>query len=146
MLRLGHIEEGDEENFWSMGPTGPCGPCTELMYDMQADTLGPAVFEPGFDEDRLIEFWNLVFMAYDRDEDGNLSPLAMKSVDTGMGLDRMAMILEGRANVFHTDLFWDIFRATLDALGEPFVDWDTCLLYTSPSPRDQRGSRMPSSA
>jgi alanyl-tRNA synthetase len=124
VLRLGDIDQGDEENFWSMGPTGPCGPCTELMYDMQGDTGPPLTFEPGFDEDRLIEFWNLVFMAHDRDDKGNLSPLAMKSVDTGLGLDRMAMILAGRDNVFQTDLFCDIFRATLEALGETFDGWE----------------------
>ncbi|MFB6264901.1 MAG: alanine--tRNA ligase-related protein, partial [Bradymonadaceae bacterium] len=85
ILHLGDIEKGDEENFWSMGPTGPCGPCTELHYDLRPDE--PLDFEPGYDEDRVVEIWNLVFMQYDRDETGELNPLPMQSVDTGMGLD-----------------------------------------------------------
>lgn len=116
ILRLGDVEEGDEENFWSMGPTGPCGPCTEIHYDLHPDR--PLEFEPGYDENRIVEIWNLVFMEYNRDESGEFHPLPMQSVDTGMGLDRVAMIEAGATNVFHTELFKPIFRRTCDLLVE----------------------------
>lgn len=114
IVRLGDVEAGDEENFWSMGATGPCGPCTEIHYDLHPEA-GPFIFTPNYDEDRINEIWNLVFMEFNRLEDGSLEPLPLKSVDTGMGLDRAAMVLANRDNVFHTDLFTPIFR-TLFAL------------------------------
>ena len=124
VLRLGNIEEGDEENFWSMGPTGPCGPCTEIHYDLHPER-GPLKFEVGYDDDRVVEFWNLVFMEFNRDEEGNLDPLPMKSVDTGMGLDRMAAILAGVDNVFQTELFLPIVRRTLELQGKSTEqDWN----------------------
>ncbi|RAL25271.1 alanine--tRNA ligase [Lujinxingia litoralis] len=117
VLRLGDIEAGDEENFWSMGPTGPCGPCTEIHYDLHPE-YGPMTFGVGYDEDRINEIWNLVFMEFNRDEDGTLNPLPMKSVDTGLGLDRAAMVVAGRDNVFHTDLFTPIFQSLFELLGQ----------------------------
>ncbi len=111
IVRLGDIEDGDEENFWSMGPTGPCGPCTEIYYDHHPEA-GPVSWEPGFDEERFVEIWNLVFMAFDRDETGEMTPLPLQSVDTGMGLDRVAAILSGVDNVFHTGLFAGIIART----------------------------------
>ena len=123
VLRLGDIEEGNEENFWSMGPTGPCGPCTEIHYDHHPEH-GEFTFDVGYDEERIVEIWNLVFMEFNRDETGELNPLPMKSVDTGMGLDRVAMILAGRDNIFQTDLFTPIFEKTLSLLGEEPGDWD----------------------
>ncbi len=124
VLRLGDIEQGDEENFWSMGPTGPCGPCTEIHYDKHPE-IGELEFVEGYDDERVVEFWNLVFMEFDRDEDGNLEPLPLKSVDTGMGLDRMATILAGTTNIFHTELFLPIIRKTLELAGESTdQDWD----------------------
>ena len=111
IVRLGDIDEGDEENFWSMGPTGPCGPCTEIYYDHHPEA-GAVPWEPGFDEERFVEIWNLVFMAFDRDETGELTPLPLQSVDTGMGLDRVAAILGGVDNVFHTGLFAGILART----------------------------------
>jgi alanyl-tRNA synthetase len=109
VLRLGDIEEGNEENFWSMGPTGPCGPCTEIHYDLRPEE-GDFPFEAGYDEERIVEIWNLVFMEFNRDETGELDPLPMKSVDTGMGLDRVAMIKADAENIFQTELFLPIFR------------------------------------
>jgi alanyl-tRNA synthetase len=122
IIHLGDIEEGNEENFWSMGPTGPCGPCTEIHYDLRPDE--PFEFAPGYDEDRVVEIWNLVFMEFNRDETGEFHPLPMKSVDTGMGLDRVAMIKAGAENVFQTDLFSPIFQKTAELLGEPITHWE----------------------
>ena len=100
-----HIVRLDEDdNFWSMGPTGPCGPCTEIYYDVYPER-GDAVWQPGFEDDRFIEIWNLVFMESDAQADGTLVPLPMQSVDTGMGLDRVAAILAGVNSVFKTELF-----------------------------------------
>lgn len=118
ILRLGDIEEGNEENFWSMGPTGPCGPCTEIHYDLYPDRE-PIVWQIGYDEDRINEIWNLVFMEFNRDETGELNPLPMKSVDTGLGLDRVAAVLNGVDNVFKTELFTPIFHRTLELLEQP---------------------------
>ena len=117
IVRLGDIDKGDEENFWSMGPTGPCGPCTELYID-QGESFGPDVV--GGPTDRYLEFWNLVFMEFDRQEDGSFQPLPMKSVDTGMGLERITAILQGKTNVFHTDLFQPIIREVCEKTGRDF--------------------------
>ena len=81
---------GEEDNFWSMGPTGPCGPCTEIFYDHGADIFGGPPGSPDADGDRYIEIWNLVFMQYDRATDGTLTPLPKPSIDTGMGFERIA--------------------------------------------------------
>ena len=121
IVRLGDIDKGDEENFWSMGPTGPCGPCTELYYD-QGDALGQDVV--GGETDRYLEFWNLVFMEFNRAEDGSLSPLPMKSVDTGMGLERITAILQGKTNIFHTDLFRPIIERICEMTSREFSGLD----------------------
>lgn len=111
---------GEEDNFWSMGPTGPCGPCSEIYYDHFPER-GEAVWEEGFDDDRYMEIWNLVFMAYDRQEDGSLQALPIQSVDTGMGLDRVSTILAGVNNVFHTGIFQNIFaKIESERTGTPF--------------------------
>jgi len=113
------LKLGDKDNFWSMGPTGPCGPCTEIHYDTRPELGGMEEFKEGYDDDRVIEFWNLVFMESNREvEDGPLVPLPMQSVDTGMGLDRMAMILAGSRNVFHSPLFTPLFEQILKLQGE----------------------------
>ncbi len=115
---------GEDENFWSMGPTGPCGPCTEIHYDLHPER-GDFEFVEGYDEERINEIWNLVFMEYDRDEDGNFDPLPLKSVDTGLGLERVSMIMAERDNVFHTNLFTPIFVTLFELLGEdPGQDLD----------------------
>jgi alanyl-tRNA synthetase len=94
---------GREDNFWQAGPTGPCGPCSELYLDRGED-FGAAGERPGDDTDRFLEFWNHVFMTYDLSADGSLSELPMRNIDTGMGLDRMAAILQDVPSVFETDL------------------------------------------
>ncbi|MGM0556069.1 MAG: alanine--tRNA ligase [Myxococcota bacterium] len=127
VLRLGNIEEGNEENFWSMGPTGPCGPCTEIHYDLKPE-LGDFAFEAGYDEERIVEIWNLVFMEFNRDETGALDPLPMKSVDTGLGLDRVAMIKAGAENIFQTELFLPVFRHVASLLSGDEVDDNSVMI------------------
>ncbi len=94
---------GREDNFWQAGPSGPCGPCSELYLD-RGESFGAAGERPGDDTDRFLEFWNHVFMTYDLSEDGALTELPMRNIDTGMGLDRMAAILQDVPSVFETDL------------------------------------------
>jgi alanyl-tRNA synthetase len=96
------VRLGREDNFWQAGPTGPCGPCSELYFD-RGEAFGAAGERPGDDTDRLLEFWNHVFMSYDLAEDGSLTELPMRNIDTGMGLDRMAAILQDVPSVFETD-------------------------------------------
>jgi alanyl-tRNA synthetase len=96
------VRLGREDNFWQAGPTGPCGPCSELYLDRGLD-FGAEGDRPGDDSDRFLEFWNHVFMSYDLAEDGSLAELPMKNIDTGMGLDRMAAILQDVPSVFETD-------------------------------------------
>jgi alanyl-tRNA synthetase len=96
------VRLGREDNFWQAGPTGPCGPCSELYLDRGLE-FGAEGERPGDDTDRFLEFWNHVFMSYDLAEDGTLTELPMKNIDTGMGLDRMAAILQDVPSVFETD-------------------------------------------
>ncbi|MGH2824019.1 MAG: alanine--tRNA ligase, partial [Thermoleophilaceae bacterium] len=95
---------GRDDNFWQSGPTGPCGPCSELYLDRGPD-FGPDTDRPGDDTDRFVEFWNLVFMQYELQADGSLPELPFKNIDTGLGLDRMAAILEDVPSVFETEHF-----------------------------------------
>ena len=97
------VRLGREDNFWQAGPTGPCGPCSELYLDRGLE-FGAEGDRPGDDTDRFLEFWNHVFMSYDLAEDGSLTELPMRNIDTGMGLDRMAAILQDVPSVFETDL------------------------------------------
>src|SRR5664279_2490506 len=94
---------GEKDNFWSMGDTGPCGPCSEIHYDQGDGVPGDAT--PNGAGDRLMEIWNLVFMQFDRDASGKMTPLPKPSVDTGAGLERITAILEGKNNNYDTDLF-----------------------------------------
>jgi alanyl-tRNA synthetase len=96
------VRLGREDNFWQAGPSGPCGPCSELYLDRGVE-FGAEGERPGDDTDRFLEFWNHVFMSYDLAEDGTLTELPMKNIDTGMGLDRMAAILQDVPSVFETD-------------------------------------------
>jgi alanyl-tRNA synthetase len=96
------VRLGREDNFWQAGPTGPCGPCSELYLD-RGPGFGAEGERPGDDTDRFLEFWNHVFMSYDLAEDGSLTELPMKNIDTGMGLDRMAAVLQDVPSVFETD-------------------------------------------
>ncbi|MCU7960763.1 MAG: alanine--tRNA ligase [gamma proteobacterium symbiont of Bathyaustriella thionipta] len=101
--RFGRI--GAKDNFWSMGETGPCGPCSEIFYDHGAQIAGGPPGSADEDGDRYIEIWNLVFMQYNRDAQGNLTPLPKPSVDTGMGLERLAAIMQGVHSNYEIDLF-----------------------------------------
>lgn len=99
------VRLGEEDNFWSAGPVGPCGPCSELIYDRGEEfRCEKEDCAPGCDCDRFLEIWNLVFMQYERDEAGNLNPLPRKNIDTGMGLERISMIMQRKTSVFETDL------------------------------------------
>ena len=102
---------GAKDNFWSMGDTGPCGPCTEIFYDHGEDIPGGPPGTPDEDGDRYIEIWNLVFMQYDRDSEGKLNPLPKPSVDTGMGLERLAAIMQGGHSNYDIDLFQALIKA-----------------------------------
>ena len=104
---------GEKENFWAMGDTGPCGPCTEIFYDHGPDIEGGPPGSPEEDGDRYIEIWNLVFMQYNRSPDGELMPLPKPSVDTGMGLERIAAVMQGVHNNYDIDLFQNLITAII---------------------------------
>ena len=108
---------GAKDNFWSMGDTGPCGPCSEIFYDHGADVPGGPPGTPEEDGDRYIEIWNLVFMQYDRGASGELNPLPRPSVDTGMGLERLAAILQGVHSNYEIDLFQNLIKASAGVTG-----------------------------
>jgi len=108
---------GAKDNFWSMGDVGPCGPCTEIFYDHGADIAGGPPGSPDEDGDRYIEIWNLVFMQYDRSADGSLTPLPKPSVDTGMGLERIAAVLQGVHSNYEIDLFQKLLKAAAALAG-----------------------------
>ena len=107
----------ESDNFWSMGDTGPCGPCSEIFYDHGPDIWGGPPGTPEEDGDRYIEIWNLVFMQYNRDADGNMTPLPKPSVDTGMGLERLAAVLQGVHSNYEIDLFQALIEAAAKATG-----------------------------
>jgi alanyl-tRNA synthetase len=127
---------GDADNFWQMGDTGPCGPCTEIYVDLSgaaggepakrvlgsgADEVVPrAEFERLAEEGRFLEIWNLVFMQYDRAADGTLTPLPKPSVDTGAGLERIAAVMQGVDDNFHTDLFLPLIDRVGELVGRPY--------------------------
>jgi len=113
--RFGRI--GAEDNFWSMGDTGPCGPCSEIFYDHGPALSGGPPGTPEADGDRYVEIWNLVFMQYDRDRHGTLHPLPKPSVDTGMGLERLAAVLQGVHSNYDIDLFRHLIEAAAQATG-----------------------------
>lgn len=108
---------GAKDNFWSMGDIGPCGPCTEIFYDHGEDIAGGPPGTPEEDGDRYIEIWNLVFMQYDRDSEGHLTPLPKPSVDTGMGLERIAAVLQGVHNNYEIDLFQKLLTTAANLAG-----------------------------
>ncbi len=107
----------ESDNFWSMGDTGPCGPCTEIFYDHGPDVAGGPPGSPDEDGDRYIEIWNLVFMQFDRDKDGNMRPLPKPSVDTGMGLERLAAVMQGVHSNYEIDLFQHLIKAVAALAG-----------------------------
>jgi alanyl-tRNA synthetase len=108
---------GEKDNFWSMGETGPCGPCSEIFYDHGPEVAGGPPGSPDEDGDRYVEIWNLVFMQYDRDAAGELKSLPRPSVDTGMGLERLAAVMQGVHSNYDIDLFQTLIRAAAEATG-----------------------------
>jgi alanyl-tRNA synthetase len=110
---------GEKDNFWSMGDTGPCGPCSEIFYDHGPQVPGGPPGSPDADGDRYIEIWNLVFMQFDRDASGRLTPLPKPSVDTGMGLERLAAVMQGVHSNYEIDLFVKLIDAAAQATGAP---------------------------
>ncbi|MBO4700358.1 MAG: alanine--tRNA ligase [Alphaproteobacteria bacterium] len=110
-IRLG------KDNWWSAGDTGPCGPCSEIFYDFGENVPGGLPGSPDEDGGRYVEIWNDVFMQYDRDANGNLTPLPKKNVDTGAGLERWAAMLQGKIDNYDTDLFVNLKRAVSDVTG-----------------------------
>ena len=105
------FEFGMKDNFWQMGDTGPCGPCSEIFYDFGMEASETGENKPfGEDEQRYVEIWNLVFMQFDRAGDGTLTPLPKPSIDTGMGLERVAAVMQGVLSNYDTDLFAPLIK------------------------------------
>ena len=108
---------GARDNFWAMGDTGPCGPCSEIFFDHGPDVPGGPPGSPDEDGDRYVEVWNLVFMQFDRSADGEMTPLPKPSVDTGMGLERTAAVMQGVHSNYEIDLFANLIEAAASVLG-----------------------------
>jgi len=108
---------GEKSNFWAMGDTGPCGPCSEIFYDHGAEIPGGPPGSPDEDGDRYVEIWNLVFMQYERSAEGVLTPLPKPSVDTGMGLERVAAVMQGVHSNYDIDLFKSLIRSAAEVTG-----------------------------
>ena len=120
IIRIGDKTAGkkyESDNFWSMGDTGPCGPCTEIFYDHGDHIWGGPPGSPEEDGDRFIEIWNLVFMQFNRHEDGTMEPLPKPSVDTGMGLERIAAIMQGVHSNYEIDIFQGLIKDTAQLLA-----------------------------
>ena len=126
-----HISRlGEDDNFWAAGPTGPCGPCSEIYYDMGEDVgCGRPDCAPGCDCDRFLEYWNLVFTQFDRQEDGSMPELPHRNLDTGMGLERMSAIMQGKTSFFDSDIMQGLIRLGEEISGVSYVSDD----YEGPS-------------
>ena len=111
---------GNKDNFWQMGDAGPCGPCSEIFVDQGDEFCGPEDYFGG-DGDRFLEIWNLVFMQYERDESGNLKKLPKPSIDTGMGLERVMALLEGKKSNFDSSLFMPLILKVEDIVGKKYI-------------------------
>ena len=115
------VRLGEKDNFWQMGDTGPCGPCSEILIDQGPEvSCGRVECAVGCDCDRFLEIWNLVFMQYNRDETGRLTPLPKPSIDTGMGLERISAVVQGVKSNFESDLFQPIIRQIAELAGVPY--------------------------
>lgn len=110
------FELGEADNFWTMGPTGPCGPCSEIYYDFGDKGCKNPHCDITCDCGRFVEIWNIVFESYNRQEDGSLQPLPQNNIDTGMGLERLCMVMQNKQNIFETDLFTPLTDAAKKAL------------------------------
>jgi len=117
------VRFGDADNFWQMGDTGPCGPCSEIFYDQGEENFNGPEDKMGGEGDRFLEIWNLVFMQYFRDETGTLNPLPKPSIDTGMGLERVVAIKEGKLNNYHSSLFMPFLAQIGELVGKKY-DFD----------------------
>ncbi len=119
----GHISRlGEDDNFWAAGPTGPCGPCSEIYYDQGEEFgCGSPDCAPGCDCDRYLEFWNLVFTQYDRQEDGSMPELPHRNLDTGMGLERIAAIMQGARSNYETDILRGLIALGEEISGAEYV-------------------------
>jgi alanyl-tRNA synthetase len=117
------VQLGRDDNFWQAGPTGPCGPCSELYYD-RGPAFGGDDDRPGDDTDRVVEYWNLVFMQYELHGDGSLTPLPAKNIDTGLGVERMAAILQDVPSVFETQHFRPMIELGEELSGHKYGDSD----------------------
>jgi len=114
------VRFGDADNFWAMGDTGPCGPCSEIFYDQGEENFNSPEDKMGGEGDRFLEIWNLVFMQYERDSEGTLTPLPKPSIDTGMGLERVVAIKEGKQNNYHSSLFMPFLEKIGELVGTPY--------------------------
>ena len=112
---------GDADNFWSMGDTGACGPCSEIFYDQGEEHFNGPEDKMGGEGDRFLEIWNLVFMQYERSADGTMTPLPKPSIDTGMGLERVVAIKEGKTSNYDSSLFMPIINQVQDMIGKEYV-------------------------
>ena len=112
---------GDHDNFWQMGDTGPCGPCSEIFYDQGGEHFNTPEDYMGGDGDRFLEIWNLVFMQYERSSDGKLTPLPKPSIDTGMGLERVTAIMEGKFSNYDSSLFMPLIEEVAKLCGKPYA-------------------------
>ena len=112
---------GDHDNFWQMGDTGPCGPCSEIFYDQGSEHFNTPEDYMGGDGDRFLEIWNLVFMQYERSSDGKLTPLPKPSIDTGMGLERVTAIMEGKFSNYDSSLFMPLINEVAVLCGKPYA-------------------------
>ena len=112
---------GDKDNFWQMGDTGPCGPSSEIFYDQGSENFSSSEDYLGGEGDRFLEIWNLVFMQYDRDKKGVLNPLPKPSIDTGMGLERVVAIMEGKTTNFHSSLFMPIINKVAELIEKKYI-------------------------
>ena len=121
-----HISRlGEDDNFWAAGPTGPCGPCSEIYYDMGEDVgCGRPDCAPGCDCDRFLEYWNLVFTQFDRQEDGSMPELPHRNLDTGMGLERMSAIMQGKTSFFDSDIMQGLIKLGEEISGATYVSDD----------------------
>jgi alanyl-tRNA synthetase len=115
------VRLGRKDNFWQAGPTGPCGPCSELYLDRGLE-FGSADDLPGDDSERFLEFWNLVFMQYELGEGNSIAELPTKNIDTGMGLERMAAVLQDKPSVYETDNFWPLIELGQELSGAKYLE------------------------